>query len=114
MPVRLCIESRKYHAMIEEALRAPTSVGMLKINGEYMIKTLHMKPGPRMGWILHALLEEFLDDASKNNIEYLRNKVSELDKIKDTDLRDIGDAGKKAKAEKEGEELDEIKKKHRL
>ena len=53
---------RKYHAMIEEALRAPTSVGMLKIDGEVMIKELGIKPGPRMGWILHALLEEALED----------------------------------------------------
>ena len=47
---------RKYFAMIEEALRDPISVGQLKINGEFMIKELNIKPGPRMGWILSALL----------------------------------------------------------
>ncbi len=103
---------RKYHAMIEEALRAPTSVGMLKIDGKYLIETLHMKPGPRMGWILHALLEECLEDDSKNNIEYLKDRVVELDKLMNKDLKDIGEAGKQAKEEKEGEELGEIRKKH--
>ena len=50
---------RKYFAMIEEALRDPISVGQLKINGEFMIKELGIKPGPRMGWILHAFLKKF-------------------------------------------------------
>ncbi|OGJ05259.1 hypothetical protein A2238_03285, partial [Candidatus Nomurabacteria bacterium RIFOXYA2_FULL_35_9] len=52
---------RKYFAMIEEALRDPISAKQLKINGEYMQKELGIKPGPRMGWILSALLEEVLD-----------------------------------------------------
>ena len=35
---------RKYHAMIEEALRDPISVGMLKINGGILIKELDLAP----------------------------------------------------------------------
>jgi poly(A) polymerase/tRNA nucleotidyltransferase (CCA-adding enzyme) len=103
---------RKYHAMIEEALRAPTSVGMLKIDGKYLIEELHIKPSPRMGWLLHALLEECLEDDSKNNIEYLKDRVMELNKLSDKELKDMGEAGKQAKEEKEGEELEEIRKKH--
>ena len=63
---------RKYFAMIEEALRDPISVGQLKINGEFMIKELNIKPGPRMGWILSALLEEVLDAPEKNTVEHFR------------------------------------------
>ncbi len=103
---------RKYHAMIEEALRAPTSVGMLKIDGKYLIEELHMKPSPRMGWLLHALLEECLEDDSKNNIDYLKDRVIELNMLTDRELKDMGEAGKQAKEEKEGEELEEIRKKH--
>ncbi|MEN9582912.1 MAG: hypothetical protein RL641_866 [Candidatus Parcubacteria bacterium] len=103
---------RKYHAMIEEALRAPTSVGMLKIDGKYMIEALHMKPGPRMGWMLHALLEECLEDDSKNNLDYLKDRVNELDKMSDKILKDMGEAGRQAKEEKEGEQIGEIRKKH--
>src|SRR6185436_6927121 len=57
---------RKYHAMIEEALRDPISVSQLKIDGNFLMNDLGIKPGPRMGWILNALLEEVLDDPEKN------------------------------------------------
>ncbi len=107
-PLRL----RKYHAMIEEALRSPTSVGMLKIDGKYLIEELHMKPGPRMGWILHAMLDSCLDDDSINTVEKLSERAIELDKLDDQTLKSMGEAGKNAKAEKEDGELEEIRKKH--
>jgi poly(A) polymerase/tRNA nucleotidyltransferase (CCA-adding enzyme) len=103
---------RKYHAMIEEALRAPTSVGMLKINGEVMIKELGIKPGPRMGWILHALLEEALENPDTNEIEYLKKRALELHELSDTDLKAKGAEGLKAKEETEEEELAKIRGKH--
>ena len=59
---------RKYMSMIDEALRDPVTVGMLKIDGSKLIE-LGEKPSPRIGWILHALLEEVLDDPTK---EYRR------------------------------------------
>ena len=62
---------KSYFAMIEEVLRDPISVGQLKINGEFMIKELGIAPGPRMGWILSALLEEVLDDPAKNTESHL-------------------------------------------
>jgi tRNA nucleotidyltransferase (CCA-adding enzyme) len=62
---------RKYFAMIEEAMHDPISVGQLKINGSFMIKNLGIKSGPRMGFILHALLEEVLDDPGKNTEKHL-------------------------------------------
>jgi putative nucleotidyltransferase with HDIG domain len=103
---------RKYHAMIEEALRAPTSVGMLKINGEVLIKELGIRPGPRMGWILHTLLEESLEDPDKNEIEYLKKRTLELNTLTDTELKARGEEGKKAKEETEEEELTRIRGKH--
>ncbi len=105
---------RKYHAMIEEALRAPTSVGMLKINGEVLIKELGIKPGPRMGWILHALLEECLEDDTKNTVEYLKSRTLELNILEDTELKALGEKGKEKKEEVEEGELKEIRKKHKI
>ena len=103
---------RKYFAMIEEALRDPISVGALKIDGALMIKDMGIKPGPRMGWILHALLEEVLEDPQKNSVEYLKEKVLELDQMSDTDLRTLGEKGKDAKEELEGEEVAKLHEKH--
>ena len=88
---------RKYHAMIDEALRDPISVGQLKIDGAYLINVLHMKPGPRMGWILHALLEEVLEDPSLNTVEKLSERVKDLDELEDKDLKILGEKGKEKK-----------------
>ncbi|MCA9355913.1 CCA tRNA nucleotidyltransferase [Candidatus Nomurabacteria bacterium] len=105
---------RKYHAMIEEVMRDPISVKQLKINGDYMIKELHVKPGRRMGWMLHALLEEVLDDPTKNDIEYLVNRVKDMENLTDTDLRTLGEAGKSKKDELEEAEVTELHKKHNV
>ncbi|MES2931020.1 MAG: HD domain-containing protein [Patescibacteria group bacterium] len=103
---------RKYHAMIEEVLRSPISVGQLAINGEVMIKELGIKPGPRMGWILHALLEEVLNEPEKNKREYLDDRVKELDDLSDSALKDLGEKGKEIKEELEEEEIEKLHKKH--
>jgi len=103
---------RKYFAMVEEALRDPISVGALKIDGEFMIKDMGIKPGPRMGWILHALLEEVLEDPTKNTVEYLKNKVLELETMSDRDLRALGEKGREAKEELEDEEVQKLHAKH--
>lgn len=102
---------RKYHAMIEEALRAPTSVGMLKIDGATLME-LGIKPGPRMGWILHALLEECLEDDTKNSADNLKAQALEFNTLTDGELKALGEKGKEKKEEKEEEELAEIRKKH--
>ena len=103
---------RKYFAMIEEALRDPISVKQLKVDGNYLMNTLHVKPGPRMGWILNALLEEVLEDPAKNEIEYLKSKILELEKLSDKDLRELGEKGKEAKEELEEEEVGKLHAKH--
>lgn len=103
---------RKYHAMIEEALHDPISVKQLKIDGNYLMNVLHMKPGPRMGWILNALLEEVLDDASKNTVEHLTELVKSLEMLGDPELRALGDRGKEKKEELEEEEVSKLHAKH--
>ncbi len=103
---------RKYFAMIEEALHDPISVGQLKINGEFMIKELGIVPGPRMGWILHALLEEVLDDPKKNTKEHLSELVKSLNVLPDDALRTLGERGKEKKEELEEKEIEKLHTKH--
>lgn len=105
---------RKYKSMIDEALRDPLTVSMLKIDGNVLMNDLGIKPGPMIGNILHALLEEVLDDPQKNNEEYLKKRSLEL---KDIDPKKLSEAGKKGKdrAQKEDEELiSDIRKKHHV
>ncbi|MGH7249604.1 MAG: CCA tRNA nucleotidyltransferase, partial [Minisyncoccia bacterium] len=103
---------RKYFAMIEEALRDPISVGQLKIDGEFMIKNLEIKPGPRMGWILHALLEEVLDAPDKNTEEHLSELVKSLNMLGDAELETLGERGKEKKEELEEKEVSKLHEKH--
>jgi putative nucleotidyltransferase with HDIG domain len=103
---------RKYHSMIEEAMRAPVSVGMLKINGEQIMVETGEKPGPRVGWILHALFDEVLERPEMNVPGELVKRAKELAMLPNDELRVRGEKGKNVKEQREEEEIAEIRKKY--
>lgn len=103
---------RKYHSMIEEAMRDPVSVAMLAINGARVIEVTGEKPGPKIGHILHALLEEVLEDPKKNNAETLEKMATQLAALDEKVLEEIGTAGKEKKKEEEEKIVREIRAKH--
>ena len=105
---------RKYHAMIEEALRDPISVGMLKIDGKRIMEISKITPGPKIGFTLHALLEEVLDDPTKNTEEYLENRAIELIKMPENELKALGEQGKMSKEEADDEEIKRIRSTHKV
>jgi len=105
---------RKYEAMIEEVLRDPITVGMLKLDGNDLIKKHGMHAGPRIGWVLYALLEDVLDDPGRNTEEFLVSRVTELKKLDDMALKALGDDGKDKQHEVEEVELKKIHKKYRI
>lgn len=103
---------RKYHSMIDEVMRDPISVGMLKIDGAKIMDVIKEPPGPRIGFILHALLEEVLDDPAKNTTELLENRAKNMAKLDDAELRKIGVGAKEKKEEEEKRIVQDIRKKH--
>jgi len=103
---------RKYHSMITQALSDPITVGMLKINGGRFMSLTKEAPGPRIGWTLHTLLEEVLDDPEKNTVEYLEQRALELAKLSDRDLQTLGEAGKDRKEVAEEENVQQIRKQY--
>lgn len=103
---------RKYKSMIEEALHDPISVGMLKINGDKIMKATDSNSGPKIGHILHILLEEVLDDPAKNNEEYLIKRTLVLDKLSEKELKKMGEVAKEKKEKEEEEKINDIRKKH--
>ena len=105
---------RKYMAMVDQAMRDPISVGMLAIDGNDLMKEVGEQPSPRIGWILHALLEEVLEDPGKNTREYLLEKAGILSGMENAALKDMGEAGKEAQEEAETEEISKIKSKHKV
>jgi tRNA nucleotidyltransferase (CCA-adding enzyme) len=105
---------RKYKAMVEQALRDPISVGMLKTDGARIMEMFHVNPGPKIGWTLNALLEEILDESDKNTQEYLDRRTEELLKMPENELRKLGEAGKQRKEVAEDEEIKQIMEKHHV
>jgi tRNA nucleotidyltransferase (CCA-adding enzyme) len=103
---------RKYKSMIEEALRDPISVKMLKIDGKKIMEVTRETAGPKIGFILHALLEEVLDDPKLNTSEYLEESARKLIKLSETELKKLGDKGKVKKSEAEDIEVGKLRGKH--
>ena len=104
---------RKFMSMVDEALRDPISVSMLRIDGTRLME-MGERPGPRLGWILHALLEEVLDDPKKNTEAYLEKRAGELAGMEESQLKALGEAGKERKSEEEEQEIQELRKKHHV
>jgi len=105
---------RKYKSMIEEALRDPISVGMLKVDGKAIMEIGRINPGPKIGWTLNALLEEVLENPTLNNIEYLTKRTLELLQLPENDLKRLGEQGKDKRDELENSNIEDIKRKHHV
>lgn len=105
---------RKYMSMVDEAMRDPVSVGMLKINGTRIMEITRESGGPKLGWTLHALLEEILDDPGKNEPEYLETRAAALMKLPEPELRTLGEAGKIRREKEDEEAVQALREKHHV
>jgi tRNA nucleotidyltransferase (CCA-adding enzyme) len=101
---------RMYESMIEQALKDPISLKMMKTDGKRIMNVTQETPGPKIGYILHALFDEVLDNPEKNTEEYLDNKAHELKKLSVEALKVLGEAGKEVIAGKNEEQVKEIRK----
>ncbi len=105
---------RKYKAMVEQALRDPISVNMLKTDGNNIMSTFHVKPGPQIGFVLNALLEEVLEKPEKNNKEYLDIRTKELLALPVEVLKELGESGKRKREKAEDAEIEKILEKYHV
>jgi hypothetical protein len=100
--------------MIEEVMRDPVSVDKLAIDGNDVIRETREEPGKRIGWILHALLEDVLDDPDINKKDTLIKKSQKLSTLSDNDLEDKGTKGQKEKERLEQEAVKDIRSKYHV
>lgn len=105
---------RKYTAMVEEALRDPISVKMLKIDGSRIMELTGEKPSKKLGDTLNALLEEVLDEPLKNTAEYMEKRALELMQMTESELDALGKSGKEKREKEEAEAVAELHKKHKV
>lgn len=68
---------REFQQRITQVLHKPFEINDLKVDGNDVMKILNLKPGPQVGAILKKLFAEVLDDAKKNDREYLLNKIKD-------------------------------------
>ena len=98
--------------MIDKVKHDPIHPKMLVVKGDDVMRFLKIEPGPRVGQILSILLEEVLDDPSKNTRENLEYRIQDLGKL---DAKELEKLSMKAHEKKEEFELgveDEMKRKH--
>jgi poly(A) polymerase/tRNA nucleotidyltransferase (CCA-adding enzyme) len=105
---------RQYKAMVDEALRDPISVKLLKTNGDRLMELTGEKPGRKLGYVLHALLEEALEDPSKNTVGYMEKRGVELFTLPEEELLLLAEAGKTKQAAEEEAALKDIKREHNV
>ncbi|MDD4409552.1 MAG: HD domain-containing protein [Candidatus Pacebacteria bacterium] len=73
--------------MIEKVSKDPISVKMLKVDGSEIMEKFKLSPSPKIGWLLEILLEEVLNDPSRNTKEYLLKKLKELNELDVEELK---------------------------
>ncbi|MFW5887524.1 MAG: HD domain-containing protein, partial [Bacteriovoracia bacterium] len=100
---------RKFQSMIDEVMRDPISVSMLKIDGNDLINMFHVKPGPKIRYILSALLEDVLENPKNNNKEFLVKRTEELLKLNDEELEKIGEKSQQNIENADSQKIKEIR-----
>ncbi len=78
---------RHLQYMMDKVRHDPISVKMLNLNGDELMKTLKIEPGPKIGAIFDVLLSEVIEDPELNTKEYLLKRSKELYKEELNDLR---------------------------
>lgn len=105
---------RMYESMVEQALQDPISLKMLKTDGKRIMDVTQETPGPKIGYVLHALFDEVLENPEKNTEEYLDNRAKELMKLSVDDLKKLGEAGREEMEEKNKDLVKEIRKQFKV
>ncbi|MEX2411437.1 MAG: HD domain-containing protein [Candidatus Paceibacterota bacterium] len=98
--------------MIEKVKRDPISTSKLAIDGKEVMDKINEKPGPKIGYIMKILLEEVIEDPSKNKKPYLLSKIEELNKLDVEKLEKISKEAEKTRQEFERGIENKIKKKY--
>ena len=105
---------RKFQSMIEEVMRDPITVSMLKIDGKNIMNKFHVEPGPKIGYILSALMEDVLENPENNNEMFLVKRSEELLKMSEVELKKIGENGKKKIDDVDKKEIKKIRNKRKV
>ena len=105
---------RKYHSMIEEAMRDPISVKQLKVGGKEVMEITKAGAGPHVGAILEVLLAEVLEDPKLNDKEYLEKRVKELYELDPQELQRVGREAREKNQSEDEKEVEKIREEYKV
>jgi putative nucleotidyltransferase with HDIG domain len=105
---------RMYESMVEQALKDPITLKMLKTDGKRIMDVTQETPGQKIGYVLHALFDEVLENPDKNTSDYLDKRAQELIHLSVDELKVLGEAGKTEMSEKNKEMVKEIRKQFKV
>jgi putative nucleotidyltransferase with HDIG domain len=69
---------KEFQDRVIDVQKDPIDTRMLKINGNDLMQELKLEPGPILGRIMDALLEEVLDDPKRNTKAYLLKRAAAI------------------------------------
>jgi poly(A) polymerase/tRNA nucleotidyltransferase (CCA-adding enzyme) len=101
---------REYQSMIEQALQDPVTLKMLKIDGKRIMDVTQETPGRKIGYILHALFAEVLEDPVKNTSEYLEARALHMKTLDIKVLKSLAEEGKDDMENKNADQVASIRK----
>ena len=103
---------RHLQFMIDKVARDPISPKMLVLKGEDVMRIAGLEPGPRVGMMINAMMNEVLDDPVKNTNDYLEKRAKELNEMDEAELAELGQMGREKTAQEEEKEVGKIKEKY--
>jgi hypothetical protein len=76
------------------------------------MRILKIRPGPKVGRIIEVLMQDVLDEPSKNTRENLELRIKNLGKLTDEELAEIAEDAEKKVEMVEDERISELKAKY--
>ena len=105
---------RHLQFMIDKVRQDPIHPKMLKLKGDQLMKLIGIPAGPKIGQILSVLLEEVLEDPTRNDDVYLTKRAKELADATEEELVAMADKARGTKQEFESGIEEKMKQKHRV
>jgi len=96
---------RHLEYLMTKVRKDPLSVKMLKLDGNDIMESLDIAPGPKIGAILDVLLSEVIEDPKLNTKSILEERARELNKLELDELRERAKEKIEEKKEEEDKEL---------
>lgn len=114
VPKAVPYKLRHFLFMIEKVKHDPLSPKMLAVCGEDVMRIAEVPPGPRVGYILAVLLEEVIEDPTKNTRHNLESRIAELAKQSDEELQSLAKKAREIKKEMEEKIEESMKAKYHV